>query len=150
MRRREDIALRPAGPDEAGRLTSRVWEGGAETPLVVVGEELEAVVAVDGRLVLFVAYGDPYEDSLSIYLVEAWRVLDRAVLGAMGATGRFGGLRLDPPSTILFSFFAGRDWELTLSDRPRLGLPWPAPGLSRPGAWRRWFGLRPAKAGRTL
>ena len=144
MRQRADLSLRPLEPDPDGSLRSAVLLDGSATGLAVTGGELCAAVEDRGFTLLFVLYGDPYEDSLEISLADAsWTRLDAATLGASGATGRFRDLRLAPPS-VLFTFFADRPYRLTLHARPRLALPSVGFGISRPLQWRRFFSVAPA------
>lgn len=147
MRVREDVALQPVSADAQGRRCSEVLANGRNTGLRVVGEELGACVEASEKLILFVQYGDPYEESLGIYLVDsAWHVLDKAVLGAMGASGNLHELTLVSPTTLTFRFFADRLWRLRLHDSPRVRAPISSLGLGvrRPLKWRRWFDLGPA------
>lgn len=144
MRRRTDISLRTLGPDPDGCLRSAALLDGSDTGLAVTGSELCAAIEHRGLTTLFVLYGDPYEESLEISLADAsWTLLDRATLGASGATGRFRDLRLEPPS-VLFTFFADRPYRLTLHERPRLAIPWVGLGIGRPLQWRRFFSVGPA------
>lgn len=146
MQHRPDIKLRPLGPDAEDVRHSMVTKSGEDTGLVLTGEELGAAIDVDGRLLLFVVYGDPYEDSLEIALADTrFALLDSATLGAMGATGTLADVELSPPATVRFAFFGGRPWRLTVHARPRAALPLPTIGygLARPFAWRRWFDVRP-------
>jgi hypothetical protein len=148
MRLRNEFALRPTAPDPDGRRRSQVLLSGSEIPVHVVGEDLGAVVELTGKLVLFVLYGDPYEESLQIYVVDdSYRILDRAVLGAMGASGSLRDIRLEPPAMISFSFFGDRRWQLYVFNRPHLSVPIPSLGIGiwRPTQLRRWFKLGPAR-----
>jgi hypothetical protein len=148
VRLRNDIVLRPASPDTAGRRRSQLLLSGTEAPFYVVGEELGAAVELDRRLVLLVLYGDPYEESLQIYMIDdSYRVLDRATLGAMGASGVLQDLQLESPSAITFRFFRNRRWRLRAFTRPHIANPFSALALGvwRPLQLRRWFTVGPAR-----
>lgn len=150
MELRPDVTLEPAAPAPDGTLRSRPSVGGRPAGAMVTGTDLAAAVEVFGKLLLFVAYGDPYEESLGIFLMgEDGAILDEATLGWMGATGRFGDLRLQPPSTVAFCFFPGRPWEVEVFATPRWILPisWPVPGVWRPTRWQRWFSIGRGSAG---
>ena len=145
MRLRTDIALQPAAPDADLGLRSQVLCGARGTGLVLTGSVLEAAVETTTGTLLFVTYGDPFEESLSITLAgPAWQILDGAMLAASGASGEFGDLVLMPPDALSFRFFAKRRMMLTAHARPRLTLPLDAfgLGLQRPFQWRRWFRLK--------
>lgn len=147
MKLRTDIALQPAAPDAEGGLRSLVLCGGRGTGLVLTGSELRAAVGTPAGTVLFVAYGDPFEESLTITLAGPdWQVLDEATLAASGASGSFEDLVLMQPNAMSFRFFGNRRMILTAYERPRLTIPLDAfgLGLQRPFQWRRWFRLRAA------
>jgi hypothetical protein len=61
---------------------------------------------------------------LRIYMFDARMILvDAAALGVICNTGIFDELRLQPPDTIAFRFFADTTWRVVLISEPEFALP---------------------------
>ncbi|NML15569.1 hypothetical protein [Azohydromonas caseinilytica] len=128
-----DLTLRPrsTGQDE---LCSEVLLAGHPCGTVVSGQVLEAAVRCPGGWLLFVTDGVPFEDMLSVHLLNReGRLLDSARIGGPYTTGSFANLRLEPPGTVHFDFIDNARWSVRLLQQPRPALPW-LPDM--PGVWR--------------
>lgn len=132
-------AIRPrtAAQPEASDL----WCDGAPTATVVPGVVLEAqFVLADGGGLLLLTFDVPYEEALSICLLDpADRLAEQVTLGVAYATGVLRDVRLLSSDTLGFGFFAGAAYRLRIASRPR----WRVPLLmDPPGAWRLRFRRR--------
>ncbi len=147
LKRRSDVTLGPPLQGIDDLLISPVLIDGKPTGLTVHGIDLGPVFATRHGTLLFVEYGDDWEQSLTITLADAkMRVLDSATLGASGSTGHLRDVNDIGPNQIGFRFFGDRRWLLTLHAKPRLVVPVAAIGIGiqRPFQWRRWFKVGPA------
>jgi hypothetical protein len=100
----------------------------------VQGAVLEAAVRCDAWLLLFLSDDVPYEESLSIHLLDARGApLDSARLGGAYSTGVFSALRLEPPDAVRFRFIGETDWRVQLLAQPQWRVPFvaDAPGVHR-------------------
>jgi len=125
---------------------------GADTGKRVAGAVLEAAVEHAGNYLLFLTDDVPFEDMLSIHLVDATgQLLDTARLGAMYSTGTFSALTLRDPDIASFRFIGDTEWTVEVFPEARLQLPFvrDARGVTRPLGLRRWFRVhgdpRPAR-----
>jgi hypothetical protein len=142
----DGVSLRQAGTDEEGVMRSAVLLEGAETGLTVAGRDLGPCFRCRHGVLLFVEYGDDWEQSLTITLASAdWQVLDSATLGWSGKTGHLRDMAVPAPETLRFGFFEGAPWQLRVHPEPRFVVPFAAVGvgLQRPFQWRRWFSVGP-------
>jgi hypothetical protein len=138
------VSLAPAGEDSEGVRQSSVWLGDADTGLVVPGLDLGPCFRCRHGVLLFVEYGDDWEQSLTITLASPeWRTLDSATLGWSGKTGHLRDVLITGPDTLHFGFFDGAPWQLRVHEEPRFVVPFAAigVGLQRPFQWRRWFAV---------
>ncbi|MFT7774174.1 hypothetical protein [Roseateles sp.] len=123
-------------PDDALPQAELVLAG-RRTGWHVRGAVLEAALRFDDRLLLFMTDDRPYEESLSLHLLDMdGRLLDSATLDAPYSTGTFSDLAVEPPDGVRFRFIGGVDWRVRLLARRRWR--WPpvpdAPGVRhRPG-----------------
>ena len=118
---------------------SEIKLDGQPSGVTVAGATLEAAIGCNGLFLVFVSDDVPSEETLRIYLFDQhMALLDAATLGAMYATGAFSGLTIIEPRTVLFRFFGGEAWSLTLRPDGVLTMPW----ISEPKGSRRPFGLR--------
>ena len=100
---------------------------------------LEAGVQHGNQYLLFLTDDIPSEDSLHIHLLdEDLNRIDSATLGAPYATGHVHNLTLEESGRITFEFFGDCVWEVSVSPRKRLRLPF----VSGPSgvSWQKgWF-----------
>lgn len=116
-----ECGSRPDG--EAPR--SEVVIAGRRTGWQVPGAVLEAALRCNGRLLLFMTHDVPFEESLSLHLVDGeGTVLDSVWLGGLDATGVFSGLVIESADTARFRFFGDTDWRVQVSEQPRWRWPW--------------------------
>ena len=147
LTRRTDVTLGPPLDGKGDLLVSPVLVDGAQTGLTVNGIDLGPVFATPHGTLLFVEYGDDWEQSLTITLADAdMKALDSATLGASGASGHLQKVQEAGPDSVRFAFFGERTWLLKLHHTPRFVVPFAAAGLGiqRPFQWRRWFSVGPA------
>lgn len=134
----EISARRIAGDAENAPPTSEILIGGRPTGCVVSGAILEAAVEAGDFRLLFMTDDLPYEDALSIHLVDThWHLLDSALLGAAYSTGSFKGLQLAPPHQVRFRFIGDTAWTVEILPRPGYRLPY----LGEPTGVSRKFGF---------
>lgn len=132
----QTITLRP----QSDGATAEIMIAGRPTGHVIDGIVLEAALACDGEFVLFVTTDTPYEETLSIYLIDGdGVVLDSACIGAPYATGSFSNLRIAGPDSVRFRFIGGTDWTLRVLASPRFRLPFAGNvrGVRQPFGFRR-------------
>jgi hypothetical protein len=140
------ITLHPlpaSGPEASPRSLALIE--GTDFSTMVSGVFLERAVACAQGWLLFITDDVPYEEKLSIHLLDRRGVLlDSAYLLVPYAMGVFTDLRLQPPDKVQFKFFNDEDiWTVVLYERPRYYLPWWSGtyGVWRSGRWKRWFGV---------
>lgn len=137
-----EISVQPVavGPDEPPLCT--VLIDGASTGSRVAGAVLEAAVAHAGEYLLFLTDDVPFEDMLSIHLIDRrGRLLDTARIGGPYTTGSFSELTLHDPGVARFHFVGDTEWTVEVFPEARLRLPFvsDAPGVTRPLGLRRRF-----------
>lgn len=145
MRIASEISVRRLGHDDDVPPTAEVLVDGKPSGCVVQGAILEGAVFADGRFLLFLIDDVPYEEALSIHLLDdRLHLLDSATLGAAYSTGSFGGLELRPPRTARFRFIGETDWSVEILPRPAFRLPLlpEAAGVSRGFGFSRHFIVR--------
>lgn len=143
----EVSARRVEGEGEADSAppASEILVDGRATGRVISGALLEAAVEAGENWLLFLTDDVPYEDALSIHLLDTrWHLLDSALLGAAYCTGSFGALRLEPPDKVRFRFIGDTDWTLEILPRREFRLPFvrDATGVSRKFGFSRHFIVR--------
>ncbi len=146
LARRSDVTLAQAQDAGDGALTSRVLIDGTDSGLTVHGIDLGAAFATPHGTLLFVEYGDDWEQSLTITLADPdMKALDSASLAVSGASGHLHDVREIGPDSVEFRFFGERRWVVRLHPAPRFVMPFAALGLGvqRPFQWWRWFSLGP-------
>lgn len=123
---------------------SEVVIAGRPTGWRVPGAVLEAALRCNDRLLLFMTHDVPFEESLSLHLLDAdGALLDSVWLGGLYATGVFSGPVIESADTARFRFFGDTDWRVQVSQRPR----WRWPLLSDPRGvhrglrWRRYLSV---------
>lgn len=95
-----------------------------------------------GNVLLFLTADVPFEESLSIYLLDAdLNVIDSAQMYHMYGTGVFSDLDITQPDTARFRFFGGIIWTLKLFSGPTFALPFVSdpPSVHRPFGFMRTF-----------
>lgn len=141
----EISARRIVGDQENMPPTSEILIDGRPTGCVVSGAILEAAVEAGDFRLLFMTDDLPYEDALSIHLVDTrWHLLDSALLGAAYSTGSFKGLQLAPPHKVRFRFIGDTDWTVEILPQPGYRLPYlgEPTGVSRKFGFSRHFVVR--------
>ncbi|MDR0775624.1 MAG: hypothetical protein LBE81_03175 [Azonexus sp.] len=135
MRIASELTTKPVhgvGEDEVP--TSEVLIHGTPTGKLVSGKILEAAVQWENRYLLFMTDDVPFEEMLSIHLLDAqMNALDSARIGCLYSTGTFTSLLLSEPNTVQFRFIGDTFWSIELLSRPRFRVPF----ISEPsGVWR--------------
>ena len=145
MRAAHEVSIRRCqGPDDKAP-TSQLLIDGVPIGRPVAGAVLEAAIACGDLLLLFMTDDTPFEESLSIHLLDRQgRLLDSARLGWPYTTGSFTALRLVNATTVCFRFFGDTDWTLQILPRPSLRIPFfpDAPGVTRSLGFKRWFAIQ--------
>ena len=121
-----EIALGPL-TGKAGKPESTVLIRGHKTQTTVRGHVLEVAIRCGSDWLLFTSDDVPYEEGLSIYLLDSRGViLDSAHLVQPYGTGIFSDVRLQPPNQVKFNFnFNGRvAWRVVVHSRAKLAIPW--------------------------
>jgi hypothetical protein len=122
-----------------------VLHDGAATGTRLHGAILEAAVAWNTCVVIFLTDDIPAEDALHIYLLDAtFQLLDSASLSARYTTGSCAALRLMPPDHLSFRFFGDSEWRVELLAQAKVRVPFfsePA-GVHRPLGFSRRFIVR--------
>ncbi|EOI5729182.1 hypothetical protein ACMS09_002641 [Cronobacter malonaticus] len=109
---------------DLSQARSEVVRDGNNTGVIVPGEILEASVQInEQRYVLFLTDDVIFEESLTIALLDLREGIKEIVwLGNEYATGYFEALAVTANS-INFRFIGEYPWTVTVSDTPRLRLP---------------------------
>ena len=127
-----------AGKNEANPPMSELVAHNKPTGHCVSGAVLEAVVVCGEFTLLFLTDDVPFEDMLSIHLLDMqWRLLDSAVIGGMYLSGSFSGLRLSEPNFAHFRFIGDTEWTLEILPKRRFYLPF----VSNPPGVKYAFGF---------
>lgn len=114
--------------------TSEIVVSGKSTGKFVSGAVLEAAVQCDERYLLFFTDDVPFEEMLSIHLLDnQWHFLDSARIGGIYTTGTFSALKLCEPNLVHFRFIGDTDWVVEILSRPMFRLPFVSdpPGVYR-------------------
>jgi hypothetical protein len=133
------------GMGEGEVPTSEVLVNGTSTGKRISGAVLEAAVQWDNRYLLFMTDDVPYEEMLSIHLLDdQLDLLDSALIGGPYATGSFSSLELREQNTVCFHFIGDTTWSVELLSRPRFRMPFISepPGVKRPLGFSRHFIVR--------
>jgi len=115
---------------------------GKPTGRRVAGYALDAAYQCDTGYLVFLNHDCPFEETLSIYLLDATGALqDSAHLGGMYTTGYFRNDQLIQPDKMSFEFFADATWTVHLLSKPHLRMPlFSEPlGITRPFGFQRHF-----------
>jgi hypothetical protein len=142
MRLASEVSVRQVEQASDEPPLCEVVLNGVGTGHRVAGAVLEAAVAHAGDYLLFLTDDVPFEDMLSIHLVDATgRLLDTARIGAMYSTGAFSGPELRDPGIAAFRFSGDTEWTVEVFPEAKMQLPFvsDAPGVTRPLALRRRF-----------
>jgi hypothetical protein len=84
------------------------------------GRCLEAQYAHDDRFLLLLTADSPYEECLSVLLLDiAGTVLDTVELSYPYTPGLLSGFRVSGEASVDFSFFGGDQWRLTILEQPK-------------------------------
>jgi len=146
MRTAEELTIRLVhGADEGEVPTSEVLVHGRSTGKLVSGKILEAAVQWENRYLLFMTDDVPFEEMLSIHLLDAqMNVLDSALIGSPYSSGAFTSLLLSEPNTVQFRFIGDTLWRVELLSRPRFRVPFISEpsGVKRPVGFYRHFIVR--------
>lgn len=136
-----ELALKPLSDSRSAETAPRseiVLEG-RPTGHHIDGLVLEAAVSCGGNYLLFTTDDVPYEEFLTVWLLDAsLSPLDGVTIGGMYSTGSFSSLRLMEPNSVGFRFIGDTDWSIELLSTPVLGLPL----VGDPKGVRRKMGLR--------
>jgi hypothetical protein len=142
MRLANELSVRRVAQDGDAPPACEVVVSGVATGRRVAGAVLEAAVEHEGEYLLFLTDDVPFEDMLSIHLVDAQgRLLDTARIGAMYSTGAFSGLALREPGVAGIRFIGDTEWTVQVFPEAKMQVPFvsDAPGVTRPLALRRRF-----------
>jgi hypothetical protein len=102
----------------------RLFFHGRDTGQDLPGAILEAALRADQEWLLFLTHDIPFEESLEICLLDSsFKVLDRATLMALNATGNFENLQILSDQRVRFHFLGKGFWELELLKRSGFRLP---------------------------
>nr|WP_315259082.1 hypothetical protein [uncultured Duganella sp.] len=120
-----EFAARISTPyTDTALASSELLLDGKPTGLMVTGAVLEAAVQWRNYRVAFFTNDIPFEEVLSIYMLDAnMALIDTATLGAMYSTGTFSELLVHSPNTLTFRFFGGIVWRLVLLNEREFALP---------------------------
>jgi len=130
---------------EVERPTSEFFLHGKSTGKIISGAVLEAAVQWEDRYLLFMTDDVPFEDMLSIHLLDAQlNMLDSALIGSPYSTGSFSSLELSEPNTVRFRFIGDTLWSIELLSRPGFRVPFISEplGVYRPFGFSRQFIVR--------
>ena len=136
------LNTRLAPADDRGAPRSELFFEGHATGAWVGGAVLEAAYAWPGFWLLFMTDDLPFEDMLSIHLLDGqFALLDTATLGAAYSTGSFSALPGSAPDEVRFRFIGDTDWTVQLLPRPVWRVPFfgEPRGVSRPPGLKRHF-----------
>jgi hypothetical protein len=98
--------------------------GGEPTGKILQGAVFKAALAWNGYILLFLTDDVPFEDGLSIYLLDRHlHVTDYARMYFMYSTGVFSDLDLSDADTVRFRFLGESVWTLKLFTQKRLVIP---------------------------
>jgi len=106
------------------------------------GYYLETALQYDAGYLVFMNHDCPYEETLSIYLVDHAGVLqDSAHIGGMYTTGIFRNLQTQQPDQVSFEFFAEATYTVKLLHSPGFRMPFFSEpiGVCRPFGFKRRF-----------
>lgn len=149
QRIREDASLTLAREGTDHELaTSFVTISGRTSEEPLEGTVLEACVQHGNQYLLFLTDDIPFEDSLHIHLLdENFNKIDTVTLGAPYTTGHFRNLICEDSSRITFEFFGDCVWEVSVSPKKRLRLPFVSGprGVSWQNGWFHILELRARK-----
>ncbi len=137
-----ELGTRPAPPDDRGAPRSELMFEGQATGKWVGGAVLEAAHAWHSHWLLFMTDDLPFEDMLSIHLLDGqFALLDTATLGAAYSTGSFSALPGSAPDELRFRFIGDTDWTVQLLPHPVWRVPFfgEPRGVSRPPGLKRHF-----------
>ena len=110
----------------------------AQKRTTVKGAILEVAIAWNDAYLIFVTDDIPYEETLSIYLLDSGlNCLDSATLGGMYTTGFFTLQEPTEPDVVRFRFINDTDWSVELLPEPGFRLPF----FSEPSGVSRKFGF---------
>jgi hypothetical protein len=111
-------------PTSVSVPTSEIMIAGEPTGKIVEGAVLEAALKWREYLLLFLTDNIPFEDALSIYLLDAnLNIVDSARMYHMYSTGTLSDLDLSLDDTVRFGFFGGITWRLKLLPKKTFALP---------------------------
>ncbi len=146
MRTARELTTRLArGADEGEVPTSEVLVNGTSTGKLISGAVLEAAVQWENRYLLFMTDDTPFEEMLSIHLLDAqMNMLDSALIGSAYSSGAFTMLDLNEPNIVRFRFIGDTLWSIELLSRPGFRVPFISepPGVKRPVNFSRHFIVR--------
>lgn len=126
------------GANEGKVPASELLIHGTSTGKLVSGGVLEAAIQWENRYLLFMTDDVPFEEMLSIHLLDAkMNVLDSALIGSPYSSGVFTSLLLSEPNTVQFRFIGDTLWRIELLSHPRFRIPF----LSEPSGVKRPIGF---------
>lgn len=127
------------GRDDAAPRCEVCLDGRA-TGHEVEGAVLEAALAVGDEHLVFATHDVPYEESLSIHLLDAnGAPLDSITLGHAYSSGHFRLVAHEAPGLVRFRFFGDTEWTVRVLDHEGWRLPWGGdpPGVQRALGFKR-------------
>ncbi len=123
---------------------SELLQNGIPTGIIIQGSILENVIQCGECFLVFMTDDVPYEDTLSIYLLDTQlNILDSASIGGMYLTGSLSDIKLTPPNHISFNFIDGCDCFIDILPAPKFHIPSLSPFniVKRPFSFYRYFFL---------
>lgn len=136
------LSLRPLPQHADTAPRAELLRDGRPTGCTVPGAVLEFAVDIGGRHLLFLTDDVPYEELLSIVLLDAgFQLQDSASIGRAYHSGLFAHPRLVEPARVEFEFMGRGSWAVDVLAAPRLRLPFvpDAAGVHRPFGLHRHF-----------
>ncbi|EOV0631129.1 hypothetical protein ACOIKT_000350 [Cronobacter turicensis] len=129
---------------DLSQANSELLLNGNITGIIVHGEILEASVQInDQRYVLFLTDDVIFEESLTIALIDLCEGIKEIVsVGNEYSTGNFEALSITA-ERINFRFMGDYLWTVTVSDTPRLRLPFLSDprGVKRDAAFKKYMDI---------
>lgn len=114
---------------------SEVSIEGTRIKLTVSGVDVEACIAYEKSYLIFTTNGNPFEETLNIYLLSIDNeVVDSVTVCWPYSTGSFKLLGIVYPDLVRFSFFGDKVWEVEIYRNKRFHIPYV---LEPSGVWRK-------------
>ena len=118
-----DFSVLPLGKEGHETCRSDLYWLGEKVRTAVQGIQVEAQYSFDQGYLLFLSEACPYEEKLSIYLLDFdFGIRDTADLGQSYTPGVLQDVEVCGALELSFSFFGGDRWGLRVGERMKLDL----------------------------